>query len=158
MCHSKMCAMLPMKGSSTYEKMHTCKKNTCFLSHQVSIFTHMHPIHFSAFSMHYPQGKTLPVRTRNCCLLQCHDLDVTLTRAAITDVTLSQMTLAPAAMFCPGIGTRSQQKRSQRSNIVGPYIPYGLFQTKRDMCAKFGSDWFRNVNLYKVQTNIQLSI
>jgi hypothetical protein len=21
------------------------------------------------------------------------------------------------------------------------------------MCAKFGSDWFRNVNLYKVQTN-----
>jgi len=23
------------------------------------------------------------------------------------------------------------------------------------MCAKFGSDWFRNVNLYMVQTNIQ---
>jgi len=23
------------------------------------------------------------------------------------------------------------------------------------MCAKFGSDWFRNVNLYKVQTNKQ---
>jgi len=38
---------------------------------------------------------------------------------------------------------------------VGPYIPYGLFQTTGDMCAKFGSDRFRNVDLYKVQTNIQ---
>jgi len=36
-----------------------------------------------------------------------------------------------------------------------PYIPYGLFQTKGEMCAKFGLDWFRNVNLYKVQTNKQ---
>jgi hypothetical protein len=55
---------------------------------------------------------------------------------------LLQMTLAPAAIFYPGFGTRSQQKRSKRSNIVGPYIPYGLFQTmrerERDMCAKFG--------------------
>jgi hypothetical protein len=40
-------------------------------------------------------------------------------------------------------------------NIVGPYIPYGLFQTTGEMCAKFGSDKFRNVDLYKVQTNIQ---
>jgi len=36
---------------------------------------------------------------------------------------------------------------------VGPYIPYGLFQTTGEMCAKFGSDRFRNVDLYKVQTN-----
>jgi hypothetical protein len=36
---------------------------------------------------------------------------------------------------------------------LGPYIPYGLFQTKGGLCAKFGSDWFRNVYLYKVQTN-----
>jgi len=128
------------------------RKNTSFLSHQVSIFTHVHSVHFSTFSMHYPQCKTLPVM-HNCRLLQCHDLDVTLTCAAITDIMLSQMTLAPAAIFCPGIGTRLQQKRSKRSNIVGPYIPYGLFQTKREMCAKFGSDWFTNVNLYKVQTN-----
>ena len=38
---------------------------------------------------------------------------------------------------------------------MGPYIPYGLFQTKGEMCAKFGSDWFRNVNLCKLQTNKQ---
>jgi len=38
---------------------------------------------------------------------------------------------------------------------VGPYVPYGLFQTKGEMCAKFGSDRFKNVDLYKVQTNTQ---
>ena len=95
--------------------------------------------------------------TVNCRLLR-HIRDVTLTRAEITDITLSRMTLAPAAIFCPGIGTRSQQKRSKRSkrsDVMGPYIPYGLFQTKGEMCTKFGSDWFRNVNLYKVQTNKQ---
>ena len=31
----------------------------------------------------------------------------------------------------------------------------GLFQTKGETYAKFGSDWFRNVNLYKVQKNKQ---
>jgi len=44
-------------------------------------------------------------------------------------------------------------KRSKRSRILGPYIPYGLFQTKGETCAKFGSDRFRNVNLYKFHTN-----
>jgi hypothetical protein len=37
--------------------------------------------------------------------------------------------------------------------MSGPHTPYGLFQTKGEMFATFGSDWFRNVNLYKVQTN-----
>jgi len=114
---------------------HTCKKNASLLSHQVSIFTHMHSVRFSAFSVHYPLCKTLPVRTRNCRLLRCHVRDVTQTRAAITDITLSRMTLAPAAIFCLGFGTRSRKKGSKRSNIVGPYIPYGLFQTKGEMCA-----------------------
>jgi len=41
---------------------------------------------------------------------------------------------------------------------VGPYMPYGLFETTGEMCAKFGSDRFRNVDLYKVQTNIQTFI
>jgi len=40
---------------------------------------------------------------------------------------------------------------------VGPYIPYGLFQTTGETCAKFGSNRFRNVDLYKVQTYIQTS-
>jgi hypothetical protein len=34
-------------------------------------------------------------------------------------------------------------------------MKFGSKHTKGKMCAKFGSDWFRNVNLYKVQTNKQ---
>jgi hypothetical protein len=41
---------------------------------------------------------------------------------------------------------------------MGPYMPYGLFQTTGEMCAKFGSDRFRNLDLYKVQTNIHSSL
>jgi len=37
-------------------------------------------------------------------------------------------------------------------------MPYGLFQTTGEMCVKFGSDRFRNVDLYKVQTNKQTFI
>ena len=33
-------------------------------------------------------------------------------------------------------------------------MPHGLFQTTGEICAKFGSDRFRNVDLYKVQTLI----
>jgi hypothetical protein len=49
-------------------------------------------------------------------------------------------------------------ERWGRWNIVGPYVSYGLFQTTGEMCAKFGSDRFRNVDLYKVKTNIQTNI
>jgi hypothetical protein len=38
---------------------------------------------------------------------------------------------------------------------VGPYVLYSLFQTTGGMCAKFGSDRFRNGDLYRVQTNKQ---
>jgi hypothetical protein len=44
------------------------------------------------------------------------------------------------------------KKGRKVSNIFGPYIPCGLFQTKGEMCAKFVSDWFRNVELYKVKS------
>jgi hypothetical protein len=37
-----------------------------------------------------------------------------------------------------------------KKRILVPYIPNGLFQSKEEMCTKFGSDWFRNVNLCKV--------
>jgi hypothetical protein len=75
----------------------------------------------------------------------------------ITDITQWQDSVASAAIFCIVVGTRSRQNRSkrwERQNIVVPYIPYGLFQTTGEMCAKFGSDRFRNVDLYKVQTFI----
>jgi hypothetical protein len=124
--------------------LYNCKSLfTCFLSDQVFIFTHMLSVYYSAFCMHYPRCNTLPVRTRNCRLLQRHFRDVTLTPARITDITLSRMTLVPAAIFCRRISTRSRQRRSKRSkmaNILGPYIPYGLFQTKGEMYAKFGAE------------------
>jgi hypothetical protein len=43
-------------------------------------------------------------------------------------------------------------RRLKRSRISGLYIPYGLFQTKGETCAKCGSDQFRNVNFYKFHT------
>jgi hypothetical protein len=50
---------------------------------------------------------------------------------------------------------RRGRKGRKRSNIVGPYIPYNILQTKGEMCANFGWDWFRNVDLYKFHTNKQ---
>ena len=41
---------------------------------------------------------------------------------------------------------------------MGPYVSYGLFQTTGETCAKFGSDRFRNVVLYKVQTKKHSSL
>jgi hypothetical protein len=57
--------------------------------------------------------------------------------------------LVPMILQCPPSPNEKGPKRSKRSRISGPYIPYGLFQTKGETCAKFGLDWFRNVNLYK---------
>jgi hypothetical protein len=103
--------------------------------------------------MHYPKCKTLPVRTRNCRLLQRHARDVTLTRAGTTDITLSRMTLAPTAIFCKGFGTRSRQKRPKSSNYCGSiHILRYLPDQGGDVCKV----WFRLVqkcDLYKVQTN-----
>jgi hypothetical protein len=48
-------------------------------------------------------------------------------------------------------------KKSKRSRISGPYILYGLFQTKGETCAEFGLDRFRNVNLYKFHTYIHIN-
>jgi len=66
------------------------------------------------FFLHYPRCKTLPVKTRNCRLLQRHFRDVALTPARITVITLSRMTCA-GSHFCPVICTRSRQRRSKRS-------------------------------------------
>jgi hypothetical protein len=49
--------------------------------------------------MHYPRYNTLAVKTLNCRLLQRHFRDVAITPAKITDITLSRMTLALAAIF-----------------------------------------------------------
>jgi len=63
------------------------------------------------------------------------------------------------AMTCARDSELAPDRRSRKgrkgSNIVGPYIPYDLLQTKGETCAKFGWDRFRNVDLYKVQKKIE---
>jgi hypothetical protein len=81
--------------------------------------------------------------------------DVTLARPH-HDITQQRGSVAPAAIYCARVCTCSRQNSSnrwERWNIVDPYIPYGLFQTTGVTCAKFGCDRFRNVDLYKLQTN-----
>jgi len=55
--------------SLSFVKMQwNCKSNslfTSFPSHQVSIFTHMHSVPFSAFSMHYARCTSRPWRHTN---------------------------------------------------------------------------------------------
>jgi len=122
----------------------TCNSlSTSFPSHQVSISTHMHSVHFSSFSMHYAQCTSRPWRRTNT---GCN---------------------AVAGDSCAGGHLRSTNLHSlptKRSkmweswNIVGPYIPYDLLQTKGETCEKFGSDRFRNVDLYKFHTNKHSSL
>ena len=110
-----------------------------FLSHQVSIFTHMHSVHVSALSVHYPQCKTLQHSSVVCY---------------ITDITLSRMTFGRQPYCSQDSALAPERKGRKGSNIVGLYTHYDLLQTKGQMCAKFGSDRFINVNLYKFHTNI----
>jgi hypothetical protein len=60
--------------------------------------------------------------------------------------------VAELSSTSPALETRKTTKRSKRPNILGPHIPYGLLETKGEVCAKVGSHRFRNVDLYKVHT------
>jgi hypothetical protein len=76
----------------------------------------------------------------------------------ITDITLSQWLLGRQP-FCAQDSALARDRKGRKgqkgSNIVGPYISYNLLKTKGEMWAEFGWDRFRNMNLYKVQTNKQ---
>jgi hypothetical protein len=171
---------------------------TCFLSHNVSIFTHMNSIHFSALSMHYPQCKTLQHASVVCYITDitlsrmtpgasvvCCITDITLSRMTpgasvvcyITDITLSRMTPGASVVCCitdmtslrmTGAGSHlvprilhwlltEKVEKFENGQILWVHT-LRLFQTKGEMCAKFGSDQFRNVNLYKFHTNKQTFI
>ena len=109
---------------------------------------------FFAFSTHHPQSTTRAVRM--CSAPRRRVRDVTRTRVGVTDITLWVIPRGAGSYFCAASCRPSQRKRSKswgRWNIVGPYVSYGLFQNTGETCAKFGSDRFRNVDLYKAQTN-----
>jgi hypothetical protein len=86
----------------------------CIIAMQLQFIIHFVPLssgfHFykHAFLSLLRVFYALP--TLNCHLLQRHVSDVTLTHAEITDITLSRMTLAPAAILCPGFGTRPDRR------------------------------------------------
>jgi hypothetical protein len=124
---------------------------TSFLSHQVSIFTHLHSVYNSALSMHSARRFNAQVSSATSRItlgasVVCY----------ITDITLSQWLLgwqpccAQDSALAPD---RRWGKCRKGSNTVGPHIPYDRLRTKGETCAKFGWDRFRNVDLYKVQTN-----
>jgi hypothetical protein len=66
-------------------------------------------------------------------------------------------------MTCPGshfvprirhsLPTKKVKKVEKAIHFRTIHTLRSLIQTKGEMCAKFGSYRFRNVNLYKVQTN-----
>jgi hypothetical protein len=84
--------------------------------------------------------------------------DVTQTPAGTTDIRVSRKTVATAAILCPWAAPKEKgPKRSKRSRISGLYIPYGLFQTKGEPCAKFGSIWTSRI-LVSISSEIFLVI
>jgi hypothetical protein len=136
---------------------------------QLQLLIHLPPVS-SRFRLHthvlrsllrvfyaLPKVQHTCTKKHNCRLLQRHFRDVTQRPARITAITLSRMNCAGSHLLSCNRHplTTKKVKKVEKSNILAPYIRYGLFQTKGQMCTKFGSDRFRNVNLYKVQTNIQ---
>jgi hypothetical protein len=104
-------------------------------------------VNFSAFFMHYTWCNTLALRTLNCRTNTCRNHGY---NAVADDSCAGSHLLSwnrhPLA---------TKVRKVEKVKILGPYVPYGLFQTKGEMCTKFGSDWLKNVNLYKVQPNKQ---
>jgi len=96
----------------------------CIIATQLQFIIHLLPVssgfHFCTHAFRSLLRVFYALPTVNCRLLQYHVRDVTLTRAAITDITLSRMTLAPAAVLCPGFGTRPDRRggKSQKDQIL----------------------------------------
>jgi hypothetical protein len=107
------------------------------------------------FCTQFPQFNYLPrplILLRFCRPLIRHLLYIS--HPTITDITLSRIT--PEPPYCHpdyALATRKTTKKVKKLKNCGSVIPYGLFQAKGEMCAMFGSDLFRNVHLYKVQTH-----
>jgi hypothetical protein len=102
------------------QNAHTCKKKkTASWMNTLSCSTI-----FSALSMHYPQRKTLPLRTQKCHLLH-HGYNAVADdswrkcRPLHHGYNAVAMTLGPAAILFPGFWTGSRQKRSKRVKYCG---------------------------------------
>ena len=128
--------------------MRVCRYPQC---HQVSTFTRMRAVISSAFSTHYPQSTRRAVRM--CSASRSRVRDVTRTRAGVTDITLRGMPRGAESHFLRSIMQALATEKVEKVDCCGSIRTLGLFQTTGETCAKSGSNRFRNVDLYKVQTN-----
>jgi hypothetical protein len=94
------------------------------MSHQISNFTHIHSIHFSALSMHYPQCKTLQSTSVICY---------------ITDIKLSRMTL-DASVVCYH-GYNAVANDSWAGSHLVPRILHCLLTEKAEKVEKGQIFW-----------------
>jgi hypothetical protein len=104
------------------------------------------------FCTPFPQFNYLPrppILPRFCRLLIHHLLYIL--QPTITDIMLSRIT--PVPPYCHLDYVHAPRKTMKKVKNCGSIHTLRFFQTKGEMCAKFGSDWFRNVNLYNVQTH-----
>jgi hypothetical protein len=108
------------------------------------------------FCTPFPQLNYLPrppILPRFCHPLIRHLLYIL--QPTITDITLLRIT--PALPYCHPDYALAPRKRTKKvkklKNCGSVHTLRSLPDQGGDMCAKFGSHWFRNVNLYKVQTN-----
>ena len=124
-----------------------CKCNslvTSFPSHQVSIFTHTHSVHFSAFSFHNtPPSVTshqyTPHNGYNAVAGQC-GAGSPLLRGNLHPLPTKQVEKVEKVKYCEPIHTLRS-----------------LTDHGGNVCKVWFRS-FRNVDLYKVQTNIQTNI
>jgi len=103
--------------------------------------------HVSGDTAHHQEPKTVLAASvlacvEGCWLCSCWTLSA-----------LSQWLLGRQPSCAQDSALAPDRRGRKGSNIVGPYIPYDLLQTKGETYAKFGWDRLRNVDLYKVQTN-----
>jgi len=139
MCHWKTCA----------DRLHVIIVMTAVafpysLASCLIRFTHMHSVHFSVSVVHCPECTTLPVRTRNCRLLQRHFRDVAHTAARITKITLSRMTCA-SRHFVPRIRHSLPMKKVKKVEKVKHFRTIHTLRSLPDQGEDVCKVWFRMV-------------
>ena len=123
-----------------------CKGNSLFTSlpfHQVSISTHMHSVHFSAFSVHYAQCTSRPWRHTNTgynAVTRDSGAGRLLPHTNRHSLPTKYVEKVGKLKFCGSIHTL-RPPPDQRGDV-----------------SKFGSYRFRNVDLCKFHTNKHSSL
>jgi len=101
-----------------------------------------------------PTVQDTPSRNAELSSAKHHVRDVSGTRPGITDMRVSRKSRAGSHLLRRmrhPLATKEAEKFG-KVEYCGSIISYDLLHTKGETCAKFGGNRFRNVDLYKVQT------